>query len=122
MMNNDMTNPPLGRSPTGETNIERIVMRRVRIIRILGLIISTGVFAGLALVATLWGIGREVWVARVFENAPHDFISLLRFYVDAFLNTRVLVQTLVLATLASLTFLAREIIRLLFDFFAPPRS
>lgn len=101
-MNNDMNNP---------SDIERVVMRRVRLIRILALVISTGVFATLAFVAALWGIGREVWVARVLENTPNDPFRALNFYIDAFTHTRFIVQALVFATLASLAFLAREIVR-----------
>jgi hypothetical protein len=102
------------------SNIERVVMRRVRLIRILGLVISTGVFAGLAFVAALWGIGREVWVARIFENSPQDFFGRAGYLWYAFLHTRLIVQVLVLATLASLAFLAREIVRLVADFFSAP--
>lgn len=95
-----------------QTNIELIVMRRVRIIRLLTLIISTVTFAVLALVAAMWGIGREVWVARVFANAPANFADLPRFYLDAFTHARFIVQILSILTLASLVFLLREVARL----------
>jgi hypothetical protein len=104
------------------TTIEQNVMRRVRLIRILGLIISTGVFAALAFVAALWGIGREVWVARVFENGPQDFLGRLSYWGYAFLHTRFIVQALSLASLASLLFLVREVARFLSDLFAAPRA
>ena len=92
--------------------MERIVMRRVRIIRILGLLLSTAVLSVLTLVATLLGIGREVWVARVFQNAPADILHLPNFFGAAFMHTHVIVQALVVFTLASLVFLVREIVRL----------
>lgn len=100
---------------TEKTNIERIVMRRVRLIRILALIVSTATFAILALLAALWGIGREVWVARVFENMPHteNLLALLSFWVAAFFHTRLIVQVLSLLSLVSLFLLVREVVRLI---------
>lgn len=95
---------------TNPSDIERIVMRRVRLIRILALILSTGVLAALTVCAALWGIGKEVWVARVLENAPSDPSDLPRFYLAAFLHARLVVQALSLLTLASLALLAREIV------------
>lgn len=107
----------------GHSRIEQIVMRRVRLIRILGLIISTGVFAALAFAIALWGIGREVWVARVFENMPHEGVATFAtFWFAAFLHTRVIVQILLLATLTSLFFLAREVARFFSDLFAASRA
>ncbi len=113
-MNNDMNDT--------QSNIERLVMRRVHLIRILKLVISTVVLAALTAVAALWGIGREVWVAKVFANGPQDFYGRLQYLVYAFLHARLIVQVLTLATLASLLFLARETIRLLFTLFPPPRA
>ena len=103
------------------TNIEEIVMRRVHLIRILKLIISTVVLAVLTTVAALWGIGREVWVARVFENAPPNIGDLPNFYIAAFTHTNLIVQTLTLFTLASLLYLAFEIARLVVDVLKPSR-
>ena len=94
------------------SDLERIVMRRVRLIRILGLIISTAVLVALTLVAALWGIGREVWVARVFQNAPTDILHLPNFLIAAFTHTRFIVQALAVLTSASFVFLIRELVRL----------
>ncbi|MFA5996768.1 MAG: hypothetical protein WC790_03555 [Candidatus Paceibacterota bacterium] len=105
-----------------QTDIERIVMRRVHLIRILKLVISTAVFALLTFVAALWGIGKEVWVARVFENAPSDIGGLLQFYIAAFAHTHIIVQALTVLTFASFLFLAREVARLALNIFAPARS
>jgi len=99
------------------SNIELVVMRRVRLIRILLLILSTATLAVLTAVAALWGIGREVWVARVFENGPQDFFGRMGYFWYAFLHTRLIVQALVVLTLGSLAFLIREVIR----FFFPAR-
>ena len=93
---------------TNQTNIERAVMRRVRIIRILRPIISFGSLAAVICVLALWGIGREVWVARVLENGPQDFFNHTLYLVYAFENTRVIVQSLTIITLASAIYLARE--------------
>lgn len=95
----------------GHSDIERIVMRRVRLIRILGLIISTGVFASLTLFFALMGVGKEVWVARVFQNAPADFADLPNFFIAAFMNTRFIVQALAVLTLVSFAYLLRETAR-----------
>lgn len=104
------------------TNIERIVMHRVHLIRILKLIISTVVLAVLTAVAALWGIGKEVWVARVFENAPPNLDDLPNFYIAAFTHTNLIVQALTLLTLASLIYLAVETARLVIDLLKPSRS
>ena len=111
-MNNDKIN---------ESNIERAVMRRVHLIRILGLVISTGMLAMLTFVLALWGIGKEVWVARVLENAPTDFSHLPSFFFVAFSHTSFLVQVLIILTLISLLFLIRELARALSSFFTSTR-
>jgi len=53
-----------------QSTIERGVMRRVHIARVLRVVISTDAFAILIFVLALWGISREVWVARIFQNTP----------------------------------------------------
>lgn len=104
-MTNDMTDT--------HTHIERVVMRRVRLMRILLLVLSTATFAGLAVGVSLWGIGREVWVARVFENGPQDLFGRLEYLGYAFAHTRLIVQVLSLFALASFVFLVRELFRFL---------
>lgn len=96
------------------TNIEHVVMRRVRLIRVLRLVISTVVLAVLAFVAALWGIGREVWVAHVLQNAPTRLQDAPSFYMAAFLHTHFIVQVLTVLTLASFLYLIVEIARLFF--------
>ncbi len=101
------------------SNIESVVMRRVRRISWLRIVVSGGVFAfGVAGIA-LWGIGKEVWVAKVFENGPQDFFGHLRYLVYAFLHTRFVVQGLVVITVASFLFFAREIVRGIVSYYAP---
>ncbi len=95
------------------TNIEHIVMRRVHRIHRLRYVISGQMLAALLVVAALYGIGREVWVARVFENAPHSLPQLSHFYLYAFEHTRLVVQALTLLTIASVIYLARETAKLI---------
>lgn len=111
-MNNAMNN---------QSPIERAVMRRIHLIRILGLIISMTALAVLTFILALWGIGKEVWVARVFQNAPADFINLPNFLISAFGNTRLVVQILAILTFASFIYLARATIRAIFSAFSNPR-
>lgn len=96
-----------------QSPIESIVMRRIRVIRTLRPIVSLGALAALVLVLALWGIGREVWVARVLENAPTDLTHLPNFYFAAFTHTRIVVQALSILTLASIIYLAHETARTL---------
>jgi hypothetical protein len=113
MTNNTMNN---------QSSIEKVVMRRILYIRILRPFVSNGAIATLILGLALWGIGKEVWVARVFQNAPHNVWALPQFYLAAFDHTRFLVQVLTLATLVSLFYLARETAKLLsFAFVGPQR-
>lgn len=93
------------------SEIERIVMQRVHLIRALRFAISNSVFSTIVSLLALWGLGREVWVARVLQNAPTDLLEIPRFYIAAFLNTHVIVQLLVLLIVASSLYLAIEIAR-----------
>ncbi len=102
-MNNTMTDD--------RTNIERIVMQRVHLIRALRFVISSGALSMLVSALALYGIGREVWVGRVLQNAPANILDIPRFYLAAFLHTRLIVQVLVLLVLGALLFAAREIAR-----------
>ncbi|HET9641421.1 MAG TPA: hypothetical protein VFP46_01050 [Candidatus Paceibacterota bacterium] len=91
------------------TKIERIVMQRVYLIRALRVAASGSVLSALVSLLALWGIGREVWIARVLQNQPHDLGELVRFYTAAFLHTHLIVQILVVLLVGSFVFLAREI-------------
>ncbi len=106
------------------SNIERVVMRRVRIIRLARPLFSMEALALVALVIALLGIGREVWVAHVFQNAPHsdNVLAIGRFYIAAFENTRLLVQVLALTTLAAIVYLARETAKNLTSLLTPVRA
>ena len=99
-------------------------MHRVHLLRIFGLIISTGMLAALTFVAALWGVGREVWVARVFQNMPPivNFLAFTNFWLATFIHTRLIVQVLTLLTFASFVYLIRECVRVLYDILTPARA
>ncbi|MGH7175672.1 MAG: hypothetical protein ACREGR_04935 [Minisyncoccia bacterium] len=91
-----------------ESHIEKTVMRRVYRLRALEAVFSGTTVALLLLVAALWLISREVWVAMVFTNGPHTFVGHSLYLVYAFEHTRLFVQALCLLVLISLIYLARE--------------
>ena len=93
------------------SSIESVVMRRVHRISWLRIVVSGGVFALALACLALWGIGREVWVAKVFENGPQDVWGHLLYLVYAFEHTRFVVQGLVVVCVGSFAFLAREVAR-----------
>ena len=93
------------------SNIERIVMQRVHLIRALRVIISSGALSFVISLLALWGLEREVWVAHVLQNAPTDLLDLPRFYLAAFTNARLVVQVLTVITLTALLYVAREVTR-----------
>jgi hypothetical protein len=110
-MNNTMIENTERSERAERSGIENVVMRRVHRIRMLRVVISGAVFAvSLALLA-LYGIGREVWVARVFENGPEEFTEKMLYLVYAFEHTRFAVQALVVICVGSFVYLAREIVR-----------
>lgn len=86
-----------------ESLISHTVMRRVRAIHAMRLL-AAPVTAAVVFLAALWGIGRAVWVAKVFENMPalSDVPGVLSFYLHAFLGTGILEQALLLTASAAL--------------------
>lgn len=99
---------------TPDSTVSRVVMRRVRAIHATRLFAAPAASA-LALVIALWGIKREVWVAKVFENMPAltDVPAVLSFYASAFLGTGLSVQLLCILLAASALWLASEFAHLL---------
>ncbi|MDB5244801.1 MAG: hypothetical protein JWN18_671 [Parcubacteria group bacterium] len=104
------------------STIERNVMRRIGVIRAVRPLLTVGALASVVLVVALWAIGRDVWVARVFENAPHNVTALPAFYLAAFAHTKVVVQVLSLITLASLITIARKAAGLISGAAIPARA
>ena len=90
------------------SSISVIVMRRVRRMRMLRAVISVPVLSMLTLFVSLWGIGREVWVAKVLANMPsvYDAPAVARFFSDAFLHTDFVVQAASVIAIAALVWLA----------------
>ncbi len=78
-------------------------MRRVHAIHMTRLL-AAPVTAAAVFLAALWGIGRAVWVAKVFENMPavSNIPAVASFYFHAFLATGVLEQALLLVATAAL--------------------
>ena len=113
-MNSTMTN--------AHSNIERIVMQSVHLIRALRFAISSGVLSTLLFFLALWGIGQEVWVARVFENAPKHFSDLPLFYWSAFITTDFVVQVLVVLLGSALIYTLLELTRSLSTVFSLRRA
>jgi len=89
------------------SNIKKNVMRRVYIIRTLKLIVSEKTFAMFVIIFSFWGVGREVWVAKVFANGPHDFWGHFQYLAYAFAHTHFLVQMLVVLAVSATAYLAR---------------
>ena len=104
------------------STIERIVMRRVRTIRMLNAAFSLTTLSAAAGVLALWGIGREVWVAKVFANGPQDTLGHAFYLVYAFLHTQFLVQALTLVALVSVVYIARAMARVISETFVPARA
>lgn len=96
--------------------VQTIVMRRVRTIHALKIASGRGSAALTTLGVSLYFIGREVWVARVWQNMPNilDLDSVLRFFMYAFLHTHPVVQVLLLITIFSFVWLMREVGRVVF--------
>lgn len=94
------------------SSISNTVMKRVRRIHTMRLLAAPTASAGLLALA-LWGIGREVWVAKVFENMPSfaDAPGAVAFVASAFTHTDLSVQVLSIVALAALIWLARECAR-----------
>lgn len=104
------------------TTIEHTVMRRVHTIYLLRPFVSGGALSVVVASLALYGIGREVWVARVLENAPHNPSLLPQFYLSAFTNTDMFVQALSLLALVSVVYLARATAKLVTGALVPSRA
>lgn len=91
------------------STISPTVMRRVRTIHLFRTYGAPALALGSFLLA-LWGVGRQVWVAKVFENMPSvaDVPAVVGFYARAFVATDFLVQLLLLVSLAAFVWVARE--------------
>jgi hypothetical protein len=94
------------------SHIESTVMRRVQVARVVRALLSNVALALVLFTLALYGVGREVWVAHVFQNAPHgDVLAVARFFLAAFIDTRLIVQALCLTTLAAFVWLMRDLVK-----------
>ncbi len=102
------------------SSISQTVMRRVHRIHVLRTI-AAPVFGVVVFLVALWGIGREVWVAKVFENMPSlaNVPAVVSFSFHAFLATDLFVQILSIVVIGSLIMLARSFASVLSGIFRP---
>ena len=98
---------------TKNPSLSRIVMHRVRTIHRVRRY-AAPVSAASVSVLALWGIGREVWVAKVFENvqAVASTEAAARYIASAFIHTDLVVQLLFILVVASIVWLASELAHL----------
>ena len=108
MEKNNLTNPT-----TMPTNIHTNVMRRVHMIHAVRPLLSNTAFAAVLAVGSLYLIGRNVWFAHVVANFNNVLVNgnVARFLIEAFLNTRSVVQVLSIAAIFSFVWIARDLVR-----------
>jgi hypothetical protein len=94
--------------------IKQNVMRRVQAMHTMRLIGRMG-FSLVVFAASLYAIGREVWVARVLHNMPSltDAPAALSFFLSAFRETHAIVQLTIVLSLVAAFWFAKEIISVL---------
>lgn len=93
------------------SRIQKVVLRRARTISRIRPLFSGAALGVVAIIASLYVISREVWVARVLENmpSPANLAAFFRFFEVAFLNTSFAVQVLTLLMVAGMYWVARDI-------------
>lgn len=104
------------------SSIETVVMKRVHRARVLRVLFSNTALAAVVAPAALYAIGREVWVAKVFANGPHDLVGHLEYLGYAFLHAHLSVEILSLTALAALVVLARETARSIATLIVPAHA
>ena len=87
-------------------------MRRVYMAHYLRIVLSATAFKLYAIGVLLWELGRQVWVARVFENSPglNHPVSTFNFFSNAVLETELLVQGVLLVAVVLAVWFTRDII------------
>jgi hypothetical protein len=95
--------------------IQKNIMRRVRVIHATRTLFRGEFAALLVMLAALYGVGREVWVAHVFQNMPslENVSAFSNFWLAALVNTRSIVQVLIAVTIVAAVYFVREIVRAL---------
>ncbi|KND51600.1 MAG: hypothetical protein AB202_03480 [Parcubacteria bacterium C7867-007] len=97
------------------SDIQAVVMRRVHTIHAIRPLVSSTMLAALLSLGSLYMVGREVWVAKVFVNMPNPLhvASTLRFFEAAFFNTTTVVQVLCIVVAFSVVWILRDLVRVL---------
>jgi|TARA_R110000824_G_scaffold401771_1_gene615890 hypothetical protein len=95
---------------TSNSRTRQVVLRRVRTIRLIRPLLSGTVLGGAVAAASLYALGREVWVAHVIENmpSPANLLAFVRFLEAAFLNTSFVVQVLSVLLVAGMVWVVRD--------------
>lgn len=89
------------------TDIERVVMKRIKRVRLIKPFLSNAAIAIYILAIALVGLGRQVMLSRVLQNEPHSFFKMPFFYLAAFDHADMVVQVLTLLALAAMLYLVR---------------
>lgn len=94
-----------------KSKIKQNVMLRVKAIRLMRPFASDASAAFALLLVALYGIGNEVWVAKVVANMPSvfDLAAMTNFMVAAFVHTEFVVQVLAVLALGAMIYAARAI-------------
>lgn len=97
---------------TVSTKLGKNVMRRVYVVYSLRRVLSPFAVKGYAVLFLLWSIGKQVFVAKVIENAPglSSPLDSLGFLTRAFMGTEILVQALVLGCALAVLWFATDLI------------
>lgn len=98
---------------THTASVSDTIMRRVYRVYVLRRAAAVAGAGALYMIA-LWGVGREVWVAKVIENMPAltDVPAVSLFLARAFQHTDLAVQLLVLIALGAMLWLAHAMARI----------
>ncbi|HEY4515152.1 MAG TPA: hypothetical protein VJJ22_03275 [Candidatus Paceibacterota bacterium] len=94
------------------SNLKTKVMRRVYMVNYIRRAISPFAIKCYVSLISMFIFSRLVWIDRVVQNAPnvsHPF-DTARFFTNAFANTELAVQALVLAIFAIGLWLVRDIV------------
>ena len=94
------------------TELKTKVMRRVYMVTYLRRALSPFALKSYGAIFSIWAMSKFVWVARVIENAPSvsNPMGDFRFFTSAFVNTDLIVQALILTTVAFGLWLVKDLV------------
>jgi len=92
-------------------SIKKNIMLRVRFIHLIKRVAQPLAVKTVLFAAALYFVGRLVFVAKVFENAPAalDLQAFTAFFARAFLNTEFMVQAMLLAAVVFAIWAIRDV-------------